>query len=55
MLSDDDLKDDLSRLDAPFNLSVLYNQDSNIDLSWSSDVNDTIYAVQFKRASDDHW
>lgn len=56
MLSDDDLKEDLSRLEAPFNLSVLYNQDSNIDLSWSTDSNDTnIYAVQFKRQSDSHW
>lgn len=56
MLSEDDLKDDLSLLDAPNNLNVVYNEDSNIDLSWSTDTNDTsIYAVQFKRQSDEHW
>ncbi|KAI6190128.1 putative tyrosine-protein kinase F09A5.2 [Aphelenchoides bicaudatus] len=49
LLSEDDLKEDLSQL---IILSAGY---SNIDLSWSTDVNDTIFAVQFRRKSDDYW
>lgn len=50
------MKEDFVLLDAPHNLNVVYNEDSNIDLSWSTDTNDSsIFAVQFKRKSDDHW
>jgi hypothetical protein len=36
-------------------LSALYNEDANVDLEWSADKQESLYAIQFKRKADNQW
>ncbi|CAD5231565.1 unnamed protein product [Bursaphelenchus xylophilus] len=53
--SSENSSEDFKPLDAPFNLSAVYNKNMFVDIHWDSKEDVKVFVVQFKRHSQEEW